>query len=171
MAKLNNLIKKQKISFDTHQAGDGQETKWRNLHLEKSIKGEKGKVRFPFLGKEKPSNSGMNDKNFRSVKSEVSKILKKNETLLNSLAEEIEKQLERWSSGIATIEDAKEAASRFAKYFDLDSSFIDDVAKYRQDRLIEFNTIHVDPETQIFYAIKQSAKNISIEERQKQYFY
>ena len=170
MAKLQSLIKNQKISFDTHQAGDGQETKWRNVHLEKSIKNKKGKARFPFLGNEKPSNSGMSEKDFKSIIKEVSKVLNKDKVLLEELAIEIEKELHRFSSGLATIEDAIEAAKRFSKYFDLEADFIDDVAKFRRGRLIEFTTLHYSKGTQELYSIKQSNKRITFEQRYKKLY-
>lgn len=170
MPKLNKIIKNQRISFDTHQAGDGQETQWRNVHLEKSVIGKKGKVRFPFLGKERPSNSGITDSEFNKIVREVTKVLKKNKSILESLSETIENVLERFSAGTATIDDAKEAAKRFAEYFDLDENFIDEVSIYRKNRLIKFNTIHEDNLDGKFYSIKLSKKNILIEERKTYYF-
>ncbi|WP_320035771.1 hypothetical protein [Halarcobacter sp.] len=167
--KLYELIKNQRITFDTHQAGDGQEVKWRNVHLEKSIKGEKGKIRFPFLGKEEPSNSGMSNENFEKVKTEVKKILKKNTQKLDQLGQKIESELERFSQGVATVHDAEEAAKRFAEYFDLKPDFIDKVVKYRKERLSEFTTLHFSKIGQRVFAIKLTSHQIMLEERKSRY--
>ena len=132
MAKLGGLINGQDVAFDTHQAGDGQSTNWEKLHLEKRLHNKRGKARFPLLGKEQPSKSGMDQREFSRVTREVKKVLKKNEDLVIDLAKIIVEQLQRFSSGEATIEDARAAAKKIANVFDLDEEFLRVVEEYSE---------------------------------------
>jgi len=163
MGKLRGLINGQDVSFDTHQAGDKQQINWKNVHLEKRIHNRGGKARFPLLGGEKPSNSGMNDNDFSRVITEVKRILKKDRKLVRELAETIVTQLEKFSSHTATSETAKEAAKRFAEYFDLDSEFLRIVEEYTENRLQSFTSIHFNPVEQTLHEIHQSGKEIRIQ--------
>lgn len=169
---LNRLIKNQQISFDTHQAGDGQEVKWKNVHLEKKSISKRGKVRFPLFGQEKPSNSGMNDRDFQKITSEIKKVLSKNKPLVKELAEELVRQMKRFSHSQADLQDAEEAAKRFSGYFGLSPEFEDTMVKYgkregmhKSESLIEFTSIHYSEEAAHFYAIHQSKDKIVIQRR------
>lgn len=165
MAKLGGLINGQDVTFDTHQGGDGQASKWEKVHLEKRLHNKRGKARFPLLGDEKPSNSGMNDKDFERVIKEVKTALKKNLKLLDELASSIVEQLERFSGGKATMEDAEIAARRFAEYFGLDTDFRDKVATYARNKnkmLISLQTVHYNSSEQTFHVIRQTKNAISI---------
>lgn len=162
MAKLSDLINGQDVAFDTHQAGDGQKTNWKKVHLEKRLHDSKGKARFPLLGNDLPSNSGMNDKNFSRVTAEVKKSLKKNKGLLKELAATIVAELKRFSSGEATLEHAREAAKKFAGYFDLDIDFRDLVDEYADGHLTSVTTIHYNPEKKMLHEIHQSKDQIVI---------
>lgn len=168
MAKLGGLINGQDLAFDTHQGGDGQESKWQKVHLEKRLHNRRGKVRFPLLGDEKPSNSGMSQKDFERVTVEVKNALKKNEDLLNELASTIVEQLKRFSSGKATIIDAEVAAKRFAEYFNLDTEFVKKVATYARNKNLQaLSTIHYNAEEKTFHEIKQSKSAITIKKIQE----
>jgi len=162
--KLGSLINGQDVTFDTHQAGDGQRTNWKNIHLEKRLHGRGGKARFPLLGNEEPSNSGMSDNDFSQVTREVKKILKKDKNLIQNLAKTIVTELERFSNGEATSETAKEAAKRFAEYFDLDTDFLRVVEEYAKNRrLTTITTIHLKPNEQTLHEIHISKKEITIQ--------
>jgi len=163
MAKLGGLINGQDVAFDTHQAGDSQKTNWKKVHLEKRLHNKRGKARFPLLGNEQPSNSGMNDNDFNRVKREVKKALKKNKNLLDELASTIVTQLKRFSSGEASREDARETARRFAGYFDLDHDFLRVVEEYADKQLSSFTTIHYNPAEQTLHEIHQSKEEIVIQ--------
>ncbi len=166
MGKLGGLINGQNIAFDTHQAGDGQKVNWRDVHLEKRLHSNKGKARFPLLGNEKPSSSGMNDDDFQHVKKEVKKAFNKRKPLLRDLANMVVSELKRFSSGKATQEDAKQAAKKLAEYFDLNTDFLKIIKEYADadNELTSFATIHFNPATQTRHEIRQSKNEISIEE-------
>jgi hypothetical protein len=142
MSKLGGLINGQDVAFDTHQAGDGQSTNWQKVHLEKRLHDNRGKARFPLLGNEKPSSSGMNESDFSRITREVRDTLKKNDALTRSLAETIVDQMRRFSSGEATVEHASLAARAIADAFDLDKEFLRVVQEYAKGRLISFTSIH-----------------------------
>ena len=119
MSQLKELINGQDITFDTHQAGDGQIVNWKNVHLEKSMHKEKGKVRFPLLNEEKISKTkNMNDETFYKIKKEVSKVLKKDKNKVKELAKTIVEILDRYSSQKSTEQDAFIASEKLCDYFD-----------------------------------------------------
>lgn len=163
MAKLGSLINGQDVTFDTHQAGDGQPVRLGDIHLEKRLHNSGGKARFPLLGNEEPSNSGMNDKDFNRVVNEVKKVLKKNKQVEKNLAETIVAQLNRFNDKKVTSETAKEAAKRLASYFDLETDFLRIVEEYSKNSLLSFTTIHFNPTKQTLQEIHQSKKEIIIQ--------
>jgi hypothetical protein len=82
MAKLGGLISCQDVAFDTHQAGRGQETCWRSLHVEKRLQGGCGKARFPLFGgasSTRPARMRAGD--LDRVATEVRRALRKDEIL------------------------------------------------------------------------------------------
>ena len=163
MAKLRKLINGQDISFDTHQAGDGQGVHWKNVHLEKRIHNKRGKVRFPLLSQERPSNSGMNEKDFRKVSSEVKKELRKNSGLVDDLVDTVVEQIDRFSDGEATEDDAKMAAKKLASYFDLDDKIISTLStKYKKKKTLRFSSLHNNPVRPGFIEIEQSSEKIHV---------
>ncbi len=162
MGKLNGLINGQDVAFDTHQSGDGQETNWENVHLEKRLHGKRGKARYPLLGDEEPSNSGMNDRDFSRVTREVKRELKKNSNLLNELAETIVNELERFSNGTATIRHAREAAQKVSDYFDLMPEFLEKVERTAQNKLTSYTSIYKNQKLKTLHAVFISKEKIRI---------
>lgn len=163
MAKLNHLIKGQDVSFDTHQAGDGQEIHWQELHLEKTIHGGLGAIKFPLFGAREPKlPEGMTKARFNSVRSEVKRALKKNERLVRDLAETIADQMNRYSSGRAGESYAEEVARKVANSFDLDEEFIVIARNHIANRLSSYVTLHVDRADGFLYEIRQSRRGVSV---------
>jgi hypothetical protein len=144
---LKRLINGQNITFDTHQAGDAQETNWKYIHLEKRLHGRRGKVRFPLIGNQEPSySSGLNSNEYGRIVNEVSKVLKKNENLLRELAITITDALKRFSSDQATYDDYIDSANKIADYFDLDVADVVKAYGTRENSISEFRTYHLGSE-------------------------
>ncbi|MDQ7085829.1 MAG: hypothetical protein Q9M36_13380 [Sulfurovum sp.] len=167
---MKQLIKNQNIKFDTHQAGDGQETNLKGLHLEKILhKPKNTKIKFHFFEKipiEKQNNN-IDKKLFKKIQSEVSKALNRNPQKTNELGELILKTLYRYKTqGIDEI-DALEAVKNIADYFDLNEDFIRKTIKYGKDnKIIEVTTTHPSNDTsQKRHNIKQTKNDISISSR------
>lgn len=168
MAKLGGLINGQDVAFDTHQAGDGQSTNWQKLHLEKRLHDNRGKARFPLLGKEKPSSSGMNERDFGRVTREVRNTLKKNDASTRSLAETIVDQLRRFSSGEATVEHASMAAQTIADAFGLEREFLRVVQEYAEGRLLSFTSIHFNQAQNALQEIVITKAEIAVQKPRRQ---
>jgi hypothetical protein len=163
MGKLGSLITGQDVTFDTHQAGDGQPTRWRNVHLEKRLHDGGGKIRYPLLDGTNPSATRkVSKEQLVKVNSEVKKALMKDKTLTDALAQKVVEVLGRFSGGTATSENAREAAKSLARYFDLDEDFVRVVEDYADDRLAFVRTIHFNPLSNTYHQIKQSSESIQI---------
>jgi hypothetical protein len=163
MAKLNRLIKGQDLHFDTHQAGDGQSVNWPALHMEKRLHGGSAKLKFPLLGGFLPSKrKRMSDDDYFSILKEVTKPLKKNDPLVRELADTLIGELNRWSSGDATVGAAIEASNKIAKYFDLSESF-DEVVVERLGVLSSVKTMHRDEKDKLLCEILQSEKSVVVQ--------
>ena len=164
--ELRRIIKGQDVAFDTHQAGDSQNVHVEHLHLEKRLHGGRGKARFPLFGDIKPSSSRrMSATVLNDVTNEVSKALRKDETLTKELAQTIVNVLKRFRNGNANAnrdihEEAREAAKRIASYFDLDDEFLMVVENYSKGTLICFMTIHFNQEDGTLHEIAQSADSV-----------
>ncbi|HDZ09315.1 hypothetical protein [Pseudohongiella sp.] len=163
MAKLRRLINGQKISFDTHQAGDGQQVNWRNVHLEKSAINKRGKLRVPLLSEEKPTNRGMKERDFLKMAKEVKKELRKNRDLLNDLARSIAEVVFRYGQGEATIQDALEAARKLADYFDISEELVGLSKEYfEKEQLVKFTSYHINPARNVLVRIVQSYDYVEV---------
>lgn len=163
MAKLNRLIKGQDLAFDTHQAGDGQSANWSALHMEKRLHGGRGKLRFPLVGGFTPSKpKRMSDDDYYSILKEVTKALRKNDRLVRDLVDTVIGELNRWSSGDATVGTAIEAANKIAKYFDLGES-LDQVIAEKLGVITSLKTLHKDDKDKLLYEILQSDRNIIVQ--------
>jgi len=163
MAKLRNLINDQKLTFDTHQAGDGQRVNWRNVHLEKKQNNKIGKLRVPLLNNERPTNDGMSERDFKRVSSEVKKELKKNNRLLQDLAKTISDTIERFSNGQVSADDCSLAAEKFADFFDLSPRIKRMTERHMlHNKLDKYTTIHKNPANEELVIIEQSGKTILI---------
>ena len=163
MKKLQQLIRGQDVAFDTHQSGDGQPVKVRDLHLEKRLHNG-GKIRFPFFGDAEPSASeGVSDKVFARVVREVKKALRDNGRLREQLAETIASQLDRFANGLASIENAGEAARKIAGAFDLGEDFVSTVVIHANNRLISFRTLHLGRRPGTFKEIVQDAQKVAVQ--------
>lgn len=163
MATLKRLINGQDVTFDTHQAGDGQSVNWRAVHLEKKPHNKRGKIRFPLVGDEEPSSSGgMNPRDEERIKREVKNELKRNPELVKQLAETVVDSLRRFSQGQATTEDVKNAAKKLARYFELDENFITYSERYAREHFVSATSIHVSLETGHIHKIEQSAEQVTI---------
>jgi hypothetical protein len=168
---LKQLIKNQNIKFDTHQAGDGQETNLKGLHLEKILHNPKNtKIKFHFFEKipiEKQNNN-IDKKLLKKIQSEVSKALNKNPQKTNELGELIINTLYRYKNQGIDKKDALEAVKNIADYFDLNEDFISKTIKYGKiDRKItEIITTHPSNDSSHKrYKIKQTKKYITISSR------
>lgn len=163
MAKLNRLIKGQDLKFDTHQAGDAQSVNWPALHMEKQLHGGRGKIKFPLLGGFLPSKpKRMSDDDYFSILKEVAKALKKNDRLVHALVDTVLGELNRWSSGDATIGNAIEAANKIAKYFNLGES-LDHVVSEKLGVIASIKTLHRDEKDKLLYEIFQSDKSVVVQ--------
>lgn len=142
MAALARLIQGQDIAFDTHQAGDRQSVRLRDLHLEKRLHAG-GKIRYPMFGDGRPTAStSVNETTSARVIREVSRSLRKNPRRTNQLARVIADVLSRFSNGTATIEVAREAARNIAGHFGLSQEFEESVVTFFGDRLVKFSSRH-----------------------------
>jgi hypothetical protein len=163
MTKLNRLIKGQDLAFDTHQAGDGQCANWPALHMEKRLHGGRGKLRFPLVGGFTPSKpKRMSDDDYFSILKEVTKALRKNDHLVRDFVDTVIGELNRWSSGEATVGTAIEAANKIAKYFDLGES-LDQVVSQKLGVISSLKTLHKDEKDKLLYEIFQSDKNVIVQ--------
>lgn len=163
MAKLGRLIQGQDVTFDTHQAGDGQEINWRSLHLEKRLhKG--GKIRFHLFGDAETSYSDrVSEKDLGRVVREVRDTLHKNEKLTVQLAETIVAQVLRFRRGAVTTENALEAARNIAKAFDLGEAFVGLAEIAANARIARFSTIHPGKRPGTVIEIVQDAQQVSVQ--------
>lgn len=169
MANLKKLIHGQDVRFDTHQAGDAQPTNWHHVHLEKVLH-EGGKIRFPMAGDFQPSwSSRVNDIQYERVKREVARELERNPALVQALAETVVNILNRFSSGTATIENAQEAAKKFAEYFGLDENFERTVEDFMGNRLQEFISYHRNPDDIFLEEIRFTPKRVEIRKSRRKY--
>lgn len=163
MAGLRKLIKDQKLSFDTHQAGDGQIVKWRSVHLEKRHNNKRGKIRVPLLSDERPTNGGMRDADFRKISSEVRKELRKNRGLVGELAKTVVDVIDRFSGGDASVEDCVLAAKKLADFFGLSPETRRSIEKDALNgRLKKYTSIHRNPANEEFVVIEQSGEVVII---------
>ncbi|MFA0113578.1 hypothetical protein AB4407_07800 [Vibrio sp. 10N.261.46.E11] len=163
MANLKRLIKGQDISFDTHQAGDGQRVKWRDVHLEKRVHGERGKAKFPLLSDESPSSKGMNHDVYNRVTREVKRELSKDPNLTKNLVDTVANTIERFSQGTATIEDGVIAAKKLSSYFDLDENIVSTLPnRFDKPNNMTLSTIHNKNGGPGFIEIVQSKKKVDI---------
>lgn len=168
MTKLSRLINGQDVTFDTHQAGDGQEVNWKAVHLEKKMHNRKGKIRFPLSGNMAPSwSSGISRDNFEKITREVRDELGDNQALVEELAETVVDILSRYSSGRATTDDAKIAAKRLAGYFGLNEQFERVVERYAHGRLVLFTSVHMNSETRLLQEISQSSDRVVVRKARK----
>lgn len=167
MAKLSRFINGQDVTFDTHQAGDGQKVNWRAVHLEKKMHKRNGKIRFPLFGNGNPSPSGMSREDFEKITREVRNKLDGDRALVEKLAETIVDILERFSSRQATSEDAKQAAKKVAGYFDLDDEFESVLERYARGKLVSYTSVHMNPETGFLQEISQSKDRVVIRKARK----
>lgn len=168
MAKLSRLIQGQNIAFDTHQAGDRQEVKWKDLHLEKRLHGG-GKIRFPLFGDISPSSSeGVSDDKFSKVVSEVKRTLRRNQNLQQQLAESIVSQIYRFKSGEVTVADAQEAANKIADAFDLGKYFISATLQGANAQIIQYSTLHPGLRPGSAIEIVQSADHVLVQKPDKE---
>ena len=161
MSKLGGLIQGQDLAFDTHESGV-REVHWEQLHLEKRLH-EGGKARYHLFGGREASSSGINQDRLDRVTREVRRALGKNPKLTQDLARLIAAEINRWSRGEATLEHAQEAARKIAGYFDLDERFVESVARFSKERLVQFVSQHkslLEPSRLI--EIRQSPKGIVI---------
>ena len=162
---LKRLIQGQNISFDTHQAGDGQEIDIYGLHLEKRFHNQKGKMRFPLFGDSKITASGIKEEKQKQVINEVKTVLKKNEYLKKQLADTIVKTLQRFMDNKVTIDTARESATKIAGFFNLDETFITMIVQraVTGNQIKEVLSIHREKDKMdSTYQIKQTKDNISI---------
>ncbi|NWJ42079.1 MAG: hypothetical protein HXX12_14040 [Geothrix sp.] len=170
MTTLKRLIQGQDIAFDTHQAGDGQGVKWRELHLEKRMHEGSGKARFPFFDHAKASSSSrMSADALQEVTKEVGRVLQKNPELTKKLGKIVVESLQRFSDGTATIEDGKAAAKQLAGYFDLDENFLRVVEDYSEGRLVSLKTVHIEPHDRTLHEIYQSQTTLEIRKARRNY--
>lgn len=163
MATLKRLINGQNITFDTHQAGDGQAVNWRAVHLEKRMHGRAGKIRFPLFGNERGWNAvGMSPEYVERVVAEVTRALQNDKQLAEELAKVVAKTIARFSSGKATTADAKTAARTLAEIFDLDEDFVTYSERFANKNLVSASTIHVSRETGNVHELYQDGKKVRI---------
>jgi hypothetical protein len=163
VAKLGRLIQGQDVTFDTHQAGDGQEINWRSLHLEKRLH-RGGKIRFHLFGDAEPTYSDrVSEKDFFRVVREVRDTLHKNEKLATQLAETIVVQVQRFRGGAVTTETALEAARNIARAFDLGEPFVGLAEVAANARIARFSTIHPGKRPGTVVEIVQDARQVSVQ--------
>ena len=163
MAKLNRLIKGQDLAFDTHQAGDGQPVNWKDLHMEKRLHGNRGKLKFPLFGGQKPSKpKNMSNVDYNNTISEVRKELKKNPSRVKELADTISSQVKKFVSKEVTLEHAVEAADKIAEAFDLDKTFNKSVVS-KFGNIMKLSSYHIDRKDGLMYMISQTEKKTVVE--------
>ncbi len=169
---MKRLIKNQNIKFDTHQAGDGQKTNLKALHLEKILHNSKGtKIKFHFFGATPIDKQNANvDKNLlKSIQKEVSKAINKNKQKSFELGRLIVNTLYRYKNSGIVEEEALEAAKNIASYFQLNKEFASKTIKYARDsnKIEEVVTTHIGTEINKKHKIKQTAESIIISSRKR----
>jgi hypothetical protein len=163
MASLRRLIRGQDIAFDTHQAGDGQEVRFEDLHLEKRLWDGGWKVRFPLFGDRQPTRSKtMPEEDYQRVVKEVKKALKDNDELTQELAETIVRQLRRFKNSEISVEVAVAAASKIAENFGLGKPFVARVKGLVSPPVELVSTLHFERRGAYAFEIVQSANSIQI---------
>jgi hypothetical protein len=163
MATLKRLIEGQNVTFDTHQAGDGQQTNWHGVHLEKKLHDGGGKIRFPLIGGFEPSWSSRISRNqYEGVRREVQRELRKNQKLVNDLVETVVDVLTRYSSGEATVESSMQSARKLAEYFGLGEQFEKAVGEYMENRLTSLTTYYINPGKRELQEIRFSSEKVEI---------
>ena len=161
MASLKRLINGQNLRFDSHQAGDGQQTNWKSVHFDKLPHGRKGKATFPLIGDGSPSYSGgMSRREFDRIVSEVKGELKSNEQLAQQLAKTVADTLKRFSAGQATFEHGIQAAKKIAQIFELDDAFVAAVQGEFPNLLSELRTFHLGPDSTGVIELRQSSESV-----------
>ena len=164
MATLKKLIKNQSLTFDTHQAGDGQPVHSDDLHMEKQLHAKPyGKIRFPLFGDREPTwSENVTDAQYSRVTREVKKELNNNPELARGLARTIIDQMWRYKSGSVTAEQAQDVARKIAGYFDLGADFIAIAVNRADSRLAQFSTLHPGDQPGTVIEIVQSAEYVKI---------
>ena len=134
--------------------------------MDKVRHGKRGKVRFPLFGDGGPQrDSIVNNKDFKSMVAEVKDVLSGNSNKIGELAVEIAKVINRFSSGKATLKDARAAANNFARYFELDDGFVEDVERHIKNlRLISYASFHINQDNKTVHKISFNSLNVSIQQ-------
>ena len=104
----------------------------------------------------------MSDDDYFSILKEVTKALRRNDRLVRDLVDTVIGELNRWSSGEATVGTAIEAANKIAKYFDLGES-LDQVVAEKLGAITSLKTLHKDEKDKLLYEIFQSDKKVIVQ--------
>lgn len=157
---MKQIIQNQTISFDTHQAGDGQEIEPDQLHMHKKMNGKKFKgvnIRIP-LNPNKPIDySGNNSKDGRQLINEIKGVFKKDPNKVRQIAKLVANRISRYTKNM-TPENSKEfldnTARALATHFELNDKIMEVVKSQIESHLSFYVTQHIDENGKFFY-IKQ----------------
>ncbi len=174
---MYTLINGQDISFDTHQAGDGQEINYKSLHMDKKQHGRGGvRVKFAFFASEKELSienlckKAKSQDQCKKVVNEIKKVLKKNPDKKIELAKIIVTQLIKFSNKEASLEEATTVAKNIASIFNLSTDFTDKViAIYDNNLNLEKATTYHTDRDKIEFQIVQSSVSIKVGRKKKRY--
>lgn len=166
------LLTNQRVSFDTHQWGDGQAVRWENLHLEKLVLGSGLKVKYPLFGNQQPTGfqrgRRADKKQLREITNEIKRALK-DDKLRQQLAEDVSKVLNGFGSGKITAAEAREAAQKLAGHFGLQQEFTSKVEQEYKGRLIQMVTYHPDTISTRQFMIVQNKRYVRLQEATRIY--
>jgi hypothetical protein len=104
----------------------------------------------------------MSDDDYFSILKEVTKALRRNDRLVRDLVDTVIGELNRWSSGEATVGTAIKATNKIAKYFDLGES-LDQVVAEKLGVITSLKTLHKDGKDKLLYEIFQSDKKVIVQ--------
>lgn len=166
---MKQIIQDQTISFDTHQAGDGQEINIDGLHMHKRMNSKKFKgvnIRIPLNPDEEISYSGNNSKLSNEIINEIKTVFKKNPAKVREMAKTLAGIISRYSKDM-NAKNSKEftdnSAKAIAKHFDLNEDISGKLDSGINKHLSFVITSHEDENGKLYY-IKQdiSRKRIKI---------
>ena len=175
---MRSLIQNQTVSFDTHQAGDGQKVKVEDLHMHKRMNGRKYKgvnIKIPFNPEKEIEYTGNNSDYSDQIINEIKRAFKKNPNKVREFAKDLANRISRYSSDMNAENSRKfleESAQTIAKHFELNEKIINVMISEIYNHVSFFITSHKDDTGKTFY-IKQDIdrKRVKIGDDLEKIFY
>lgn len=157
---MKQIIQNQTISFDTHQAGDGQQINVDGLHMHKRMNSKKFKgvdVRIPLNPDEEIIFSGNNSKLSNQIINEIKSVFKKDPEKVREMAKTLAGVISRYSKDMnaKNSKDFLENSSKaIAKHFGLNKNIESKLSSEINNHVSFLITAHEDEKGKLYY-IKQ----------------